>query len=188
MRLGEGPHEISQARFCRCYFPGLFSVRTRRRLTRSARRFRQEYWRRRRFLWTTRRRRRNCKTRFTRSFRNGGACRLWIRRRKRISCFAFPNGNAVKFVPGGENGSTAESKAGKNSFVGADDAVPPGSTRVSVIDPKTRRFGVVRHSKDEQSKGRDAHARWTARRVRTRKSKRSSRSSEIGEQISQRRE
>jgi hypothetical protein len=47
------------------------------------------------------------------------------------------NGNAVKFVPGGENGATAKSKAGKNSFVGADDAVPPGSTRVSVIDPKT---------------------------------------------------
>jgi hypothetical protein len=47
------------------------------------------------------------------------------------------NGNAVKFVPGGENGATAEPRAGKNSFVGADDAVPPGSTRVSVIDPKT---------------------------------------------------
>jgi hypothetical protein len=43
------------------------------------------------------------------------------------------NGNAVKFVPGGENGQTA----GKNSFVSADDAVPPGSTRVSVIDPKS---------------------------------------------------
>ena len=47
------------------------------------------------------------------------------------------NGNAVKFVPGGESGPGAEPKVGKNSFAGADDAVPPGSTRVSVIDPKT---------------------------------------------------
>ena len=47
------------------------------------------------------------------------------------------NGNAVKFVPGGDNGPAAEPKVGKNSFVGADDAVPPGSTRVSVIDPKS---------------------------------------------------
>ena len=47
------------------------------------------------------------------------------------------NGNAVKFVPGGEGGPGGEPKVGKNSFAGADDAVPPGSTRVSVIDPKT---------------------------------------------------
>ena len=45
------------------------------------------------------------------------------------------NGNAVKFVSGG--GPGAEPKAGANSFAGADDTVPPGSTRVSVIDPKT---------------------------------------------------
>jgi hypothetical protein len=47
------------------------------------------------------------------------------------------NGNAVKFVPGGENGAAPAPQAAKNSFMGADDAVPPGSTRVSVIDPKT---------------------------------------------------
>ena len=47
------------------------------------------------------------------------------------------NGNAVRFVPGGENGSAPAPQATKNSFAGADDAVPPGSTRVSVIDPKT---------------------------------------------------
>ena len=47
------------------------------------------------------------------------------------------NGNYVKFVPGGESVPIADPKAGKQNFVGADEAVPPGSTRVSVIDPKT---------------------------------------------------
>ena len=47
------------------------------------------------------------------------------------------NGNAVRFVPGGENAAAPGAKEGKNNFVGADDAVPPGSTRISVIDPKT---------------------------------------------------
>jgi hypothetical protein len=47
------------------------------------------------------------------------------------------NGNYVKFVPGGENPPAAEPKAGKQNFMGADEAVPPGSTRISVIDPKT---------------------------------------------------
>jgi hypothetical protein len=47
------------------------------------------------------------------------------------------NGNYVKFVPGGENAPAADAKAGQQSFVGADEVVPPGSTRISVIDPKT---------------------------------------------------
>ena len=47
------------------------------------------------------------------------------------------NGNYVRFVPGGENTPAADRKAGKQNFVGADEVVPPGSTRVSVIDPKT---------------------------------------------------
>jgi hypothetical protein len=47
------------------------------------------------------------------------------------------NGNYVKLVPGGESAPIADPKAGKQNFVGADEAVPPGSTRVSVIDPKT---------------------------------------------------
>ena len=47
------------------------------------------------------------------------------------------NANSVKFVPGGESAAAPEAKAGKNSFLGADEAVPPGSTRISVIDPKT---------------------------------------------------
>jgi hypothetical protein len=47
------------------------------------------------------------------------------------------NGNAVKFVPGGENGPGTEPKAGENSILRADDAVPPGSTRISVIDAKS---------------------------------------------------
>jgi hypothetical protein len=47
------------------------------------------------------------------------------------------NGNFVKFVPAGENAPAAGAPASKQSFVGADEAVPPGSTRISVIDPKT---------------------------------------------------
>jgi hypothetical protein len=47
------------------------------------------------------------------------------------------NGNFVKFVPGGENAAAADPKVAKQNFVGADEAVPPGSTRISVIDPKT---------------------------------------------------
>ena len=47
------------------------------------------------------------------------------------------NGNYVKFVPGGENPPASKPKAGNQDFAGADEAVPPGSTRISVIDPKT---------------------------------------------------
>ena len=47
------------------------------------------------------------------------------------------NGNYVKFVPGGENPRASKPKAGNQDFAGADEAVPPGSTRISVIDPKT---------------------------------------------------
>ncbi len=50
------------------------------------------------------------------------------------------NGNYVKFVPGGENPSASKPKAGNQDFAGADEAVPPGSTRISVIDPKTGNF------------------------------------------------
>ena len=46
-------------------------------------------------------------------------------------------GNSVKFVPGGESAPPADPKIAKQNFVGADEAVPPGSTRISVIDPKT---------------------------------------------------
>ena len=46
------------------------------------------------------------------------------------------NGNYVRFVPGGDNAPAANPKPGKNNFVGADEAVPPGSTRISLIDPK----------------------------------------------------
>ena len=46
------------------------------------------------------------------------------------------NGNYVKFVPGGENTPVAAPKPGQQNFVGADEAVPPGSTRISLIDPK----------------------------------------------------
>jgi hypothetical protein len=47
------------------------------------------------------------------------------------------NGNYVKFVPGGENPSASNPKPGKQDWIGADESVPPGSTRVSLIDPKT---------------------------------------------------
>jgi hypothetical protein len=49
----------------------------------------------------------------------------------------FSNGNYVKFVPGEENPAAAKPKPGKQDWVGADEAVPPGSTRISVIDPKS---------------------------------------------------
>jgi hypothetical protein len=47
------------------------------------------------------------------------------------------SGNSVKFVPGGENAPAYDPKIAKNNFAGADEAVPPGSTRISLIDPKT---------------------------------------------------
>jgi hypothetical protein len=53
---------------------------------------------------------------------------IWLR---------LSSGNYVKFVPGGENAPAAGPNAGKNNFTGADEAVPPGSTRISLIDPKT---------------------------------------------------
>jgi hypothetical protein len=53
---------------------------------------------------------------------------IWLR---------LSSGNCVKFVPGGENATPADLRAGKNNFTGADEAVPPGSTRISVIDPRT---------------------------------------------------
>jgi hypothetical protein len=47
------------------------------------------------------------------------------------------NGNFVKFVSGSDTPPAADAKMDKQSFVGADETVPPGSTRVSVIDPKS---------------------------------------------------
>lgn len=46
-------------------------------------------------------------------------------------------GNSVKFVPGGENAPGHDPKIAKNNFAGADEAVPPGATRISLIDPKS---------------------------------------------------
>src|SRR5882672_11135630 len=45
------------------------------------------------------------------------------------------NGNYVKFVPGGGNSTTNDSNTGKQNWMGADETVPPGSTRISVVDP-----------------------------------------------------
>jgi hypothetical protein len=47
------------------------------------------------------------------------------------------NGNYVKFVPDGETPPAFDPKAGKQAWMGADGAVPPGSTRISLIDPKS---------------------------------------------------
>jgi hypothetical protein len=47
------------------------------------------------------------------------------------------SGNSVKFVPGGDNAPAYDPKIAKNNFAGADEAVPPGFTRVSLIDPKS---------------------------------------------------
>jgi hypothetical protein len=47
------------------------------------------------------------------------------------------NGNFVKFVSGDDAARSADVKPAKQNFVGADESVPPGSTRISVIDPKS---------------------------------------------------
>jgi hypothetical protein len=47
------------------------------------------------------------------------------------------NGNYVKFVPGNGNFSASDPKPAKQNWMGADEAVPPGSTRISVIDAKS---------------------------------------------------
>jgi hypothetical protein len=47
------------------------------------------------------------------------------------------NGNYVKFVPANGNSSANDPKPAKQNWMGADEAVPPGSTRISVIDPKS---------------------------------------------------
>ena len=43
----------------------------------------------------------------------------------------------MKFVPGGENAPAHDPKVEKQNWMGADEAVPPGSTRISVIDAKS---------------------------------------------------
>jgi hypothetical protein len=47
------------------------------------------------------------------------------------------NGNYVKFVPSGETPPVSKPKTDSQNVARADEAVPPGSTRISVIDPKT---------------------------------------------------
>lgn len=47
------------------------------------------------------------------------------------------NGNYVKFVRGGESVPAHDPKVEKQNWMGADEAVPPGSARISVIDPKS---------------------------------------------------
>jgi len=47
------------------------------------------------------------------------------------------HGNYVKFMPGAETVPAHDPKIEKQNWMGADEAVPPGSTRISVIDPKS---------------------------------------------------
>ena len=47
------------------------------------------------------------------------------------------NGNHVKFVPGNGNSPASDPKPAKQNWTGADEEVPPGSTRVSVVDAKS---------------------------------------------------
>ncbi len=46
-------------------------------------------------------------------------------------------GTSVRFVSGGENSYPAAIVPAKQNWIDADSAVPEGSTRISVIDPKT---------------------------------------------------
>jgi hypothetical protein len=81
------------------------------------------------------------------------------------------NGNYVKFVPG-DGPPANDPKPAKQNWMGADEVVPPGSTRVSVIDPKsdnslwsdirktdnpkaaTHMLGGLRNAFDQREKGR----------------------------------
>lgn len=47
------------------------------------------------------------------------------------------SGNSVRFVSAGENSHSPAIVPAKQNWMGADSAVPEGSTRISVIDPKT---------------------------------------------------
>jgi hypothetical protein len=47
------------------------------------------------------------------------------------------SGNSVKFVPGNGEPPAYDPKSAKQDSSGADEAIPPGSTRLSLIDPKT---------------------------------------------------
>ena len=47
------------------------------------------------------------------------------------------NGNYVKFVPAKGSSSASDPKPAKQNWMGADEEVPPGSTRISVIDAKS---------------------------------------------------
>jgi hypothetical protein len=47
------------------------------------------------------------------------------------------NGNYVKLVPANGDSSANDPKPAKQNWMGADEAVPPGSTRISVIDAKS---------------------------------------------------
>jgi hypothetical protein len=47
------------------------------------------------------------------------------------------SGSSVRFVPGGENPPAYDPKAARQNWTGADEAMPLGSTRISVVDPKS---------------------------------------------------
>jgi len=47
------------------------------------------------------------------------------------------NGHYVKFVPASGNSPASDPKPAKQNWMGADEAVPPGSTRISVVDAKS---------------------------------------------------
>lgn len=47
------------------------------------------------------------------------------------------NGNYVKFVPASSSVPANDPKTDKQNGMGADEAVPPGSTRISLVDPKS---------------------------------------------------
>ena len=47
------------------------------------------------------------------------------------------SGNSVKFVEGDSSKPAPATQPTKESLAGADQAVPPGSTRISIVDAKT---------------------------------------------------
>jgi hypothetical protein len=62
--------------------------------------------------------------------------------------------SAVKFVPGGEATDTYNPKPVSESFAGGEELAPPGCTRVSVVEPKSRTvlWSDVRKTSNSQGK------------------------------------
>jgi hypothetical protein len=62
-------------------------------------------------------------------------------------------GTFVRFVSGGENSSSTAAIPAKQNWASADQGVPDGSTRISLVDPKTGAslWSDIRKTKDPKT-------------------------------------